>query len=49
MIVPNHAGPDLYRFDGPVKGGKGGFYVRQIVGTANYLCRRDGTDLLHGC
>jgi fatty acid desaturase len=48
MIVPNHAGDDLYRFDGPVKGGKGEFYVRQIVGTANYRCGGDGTDLLHG-
>ena len=38
MIVPNHAGDDLYRFDGPVKGGKGEFYVRQIVGSANYRC-----------
>ena len=28
MIVPNHAGEDLYRFDAPVKGGKGEFYVR---------------------
>ncbi len=48
MIIPNHAGADLYRFDGPVKGGKGEFYVRQIIGTANYRCGGDGTDLLHG-
>ena len=48
MIVPNHAGADLYRFDGPVNGGKGEFYVRQIVGTANYRCGGDGNDLLHG-
>jgi fatty acid desaturase len=48
MIVPNHAGDDLYRFDGPVKGGKGEFYVRQIVGTANYRSGGNATDLLHG-
>ncbi|HEX4589677.1 MAG TPA: fatty acid desaturase, partial [Gemmataceae bacterium] len=48
MIVPNHAGDDLFRFDGPVKGGKGEFYVRQIVGTANYRCGSDRNDLLHG-
>jgi fatty acid desaturase len=48
MIVPNHAGDDLFRFDAPVKGGKGEFYVRQIVGTANYRCGGDGNDLLHG-
>jgi fatty acid desaturase len=48
MIIPNHAGPDLYRFDGPVRSGKGEFYVRQIVGTANYRCGGDTVDLLHG-
>jgi fatty acid desaturase len=48
MIVPNHAGDDLFRFDGPMSGGKGEFYVRQIVGTANYRCGGDRTDLLHG-
>jgi fatty acid desaturase len=48
MIVPNHAGDDLYRFDGPVKGGKGEFYVRQIVGSANYRCGGEVNDLLHG-
>jgi fatty acid desaturase len=47
MIVPNHAGADLYRFDGPAWG-KGEFYARQIAGTANYRCGGDGTDLLHG-
>jgi fatty acid desaturase len=48
MIVPNHAGEDLWRFGGPVRGGRGEFYVRQIVGSANYRCGGDGNDLLHG-
>jgi fatty acid desaturase len=48
MVLPNHAGSDLWRFDGPVKGGKGEFYVRQIVGSANYRCGGELTDLLHG-
>lgn len=48
MIVPNHAGADLYRFDEPITGGKGEFFVRQIVGTANYRCGGNRTDLMHG-
>lgn len=48
MIIPNHSGDDLYRFDGPVHGGKGEFYLRQIVGSANYRCGGDVNDLLHG-
>ena len=48
MIVPNHAGDDLYRFDAPVQNGKGEFYLRQIVGSVNYRCGGDGNDLLHG-
>ena len=48
MIVPNHAGDDLCRFDSPVKSGKGEFYLRQIVGSANYRCGGDANDLLHG-
>jgi fatty acid desaturase len=48
MIVPNHAGEDLCRFDGRLKNGKGEFYLRQILGSANYRCGGDGNDLLHG-
>jgi fatty acid desaturase len=48
MIVPNHAGEDLYRFDGPVKNGKGEFYLRQILGSANYRCGGNANDMLHG-
>ncbi len=48
MIVPNHAGDDLYRFDAPVQNGKGEFYLRQIVGSVNYRCCGDINDILHG-
>ncbi len=48
MIIPNHAGDDLYRFDGPVRHGRAEFYLRQIVGSANYRCGGDANDLLHG-
>lgn len=47
-IVPNHAGEDLCRFDGPVRNGKGEFYLRQILGSANYRCGGNLNDLLHG-
>ena len=48
MIVPNHAGEDLYRFEAPVRNGKGEFYLRQIIGSANYRCGGDANDVLHG-
>ncbi|AWV90389.1 fatty acid desaturase family protein [Bradymonas sediminis] len=37
VIGPNHTGEDLYRFDAPVKS-RNEFYLRQIVGSANYKC-----------
>lgn len=46
-IVPNHAGRDLYRFEGRTKG-RGEFYLRQIIGSANYRCGSDTVDLMHG-
>ncbi len=47
VIVPNHGGEDLYRFDGPVRG-RGEFYLRQIAGSVNYATGDDVTDFLHG-
>jgi fatty acid desaturase len=35
IIGPNHTADDLYRFDTPARS-KGEFYLRQIVGSANY-------------
>jgi fatty acid desaturase len=34
IIAPNHAGDDVYRFDGPARD-KAEYYVRQIVGSVN--------------
>jgi fatty acid desaturase len=48
MIVPNHAGDDLYRFDEPITNGRDEFYLRQILGSANYRCGGDSNDMLHG-
>jgi fatty acid desaturase len=47
-IVTNHAGEDLYTFDGAVKPNTGSFYIRQIVGSTNYPYGTDGIDFWHG-
>ena len=47
-IVTNHAGEDLYTFDTCVKPRTGSFYVRQIVGSANYATGSDPVDFSHG-
>ena len=47
VIVPNHAGEDLYRFDTAIEG-RGDFYLRQIVGSTNYRTGGDLNDYLHG-
>ena len=46
-IVPNHAGGDLYRFEGRTKG-RHEFYLRQIIGSTNYRTGGDFVDLMHG-
>ncbi len=46
-IVPNHAGADLYRFAGPSRG-RADFYLRQVLGTANFRCGGDVHDVMHG-
>jgi fatty acid desaturase len=46
-IVPNHAGADLYRFEGRTRS-RGEFYLRQIVGSTNYRCGGDFNDVMHG-
>lgn len=47
VIVPNHAGEDVWRFDAPATE-RGEFFVRQIVGSVNYHTGSDGIDFLHG-
>lgn len=47
-IVTNHCGDDIYTFDDQVKPKSGSFYVRQIVGSANYKTGDDATDFAHG-
>lgn len=47
-IVTNHCGEDMYTFDDAVKPKTSSFYVRQIVGSANYACGNDLIDFSHG-
>ena len=47
VIVPNHAGRDLWRFEHSTTG-RGDFYQRQILGSANYRTGGDLNDLMHG-
>tara|TARA_B110000037_G_scaffold21289_2_gene23378 strand:- start:10856 stop:12025 length:1170 start_codon:yes stop_codon:yes gene_type:complete len=48
IIVPNHSGDDLYRFDTHVKPKSGEFYLRQIISSTNYSAGNDIIDFLHG-
>jgi len=45
ILGPSHVGDDLYRCDGKLSG-KGEFYLRAIVGTANYTSRGEFHDWL---
>jgi fatty acid desaturase len=47
VIVPNHTGDDLYRFDAPPQA-KGEYAARQVLGSANFACGNDRIDMLHG-
>ena len=47
IIVPNHAGDDVWRFDGRVRD-KADFYLRQITGSVNYPGGSDAKDFLMG-
>ena len=47
IIVPNHTGDDLYRFDSPIKN-RSDFYIRQIIGSVNYKTGTDLNDFFHG-
>lgn len=47
IIVPNHAGNDLYRFDKPVSD-QAEFYVRQVTGSVNYNCGNNVVDFFQG-
>jgi fatty acid desaturase len=47
IITPNHAGADLYRFEGRARD-RAEFYLRQIMGSTNYPAGGDLRDFLYG-
>lgn len=47
IIVPNHSGDDVYRFEGPISD-RAEFYVRQTVGSVNFTGGSDSADFLQG-
>ena len=47
IIAPNHAGDDLHRFDGGLRG-RAEFHLQQVHGSVNYTSRNDVTDFLQG-
>ena len=48
VIVPNHAGDDMYRFDSGCEVYSSEFYRRQIVSSVNFSYGNDVVDYLHG-
>lgn len=49
VIVPNHSGSDLYRFDNVNKNThrNAEYYLRQVLGSTNYPNGNEGIDFLH--
>jgi fatty acid desaturase len=47
VIVPNHSAEDVYRFEEPYKT-QGEFYLRQILGSANYNTGGNLRNFMHG-
>lgn len=47
VITPNHAGDDMVRFDTP-PADVGEYYLRQVLGSANFTTGGDLNDFLHG-
>ncbi len=47
VIIPNHSGEDIYRFEEP-SNSRGEFYLRQIIGTVNYKTGANHIDFFHG-
>jgi len=48
MIVPNHAGKDMYKFSTPTPPNSGEFYLRQVLSSANFNLGNDYIDFASG-
>jgi fatty acid desaturase len=46
VVGPNHTGDDIYRFEGS-PASRGEYYVRQVIGSANYRTGGDVRDYAH--
>jgi fatty acid desaturase len=48
IIVPNHCGDDLYRFNSSVEANSAEFYLRGLLGSCNFKTGGNLNNLLHG-
>lgn len=48
IVVPNHTGGDIYRFETPVNGKSDDFYLRAVIGSTNFNTGGNVNDALHG-
>lgn len=48
IVVTNHAGSDMYRFQEGCRPFSGSFYLRQVLASVNFATGDDVTDFMHG-
>ncbi|KAK3235290.1 hypothetical protein CYMTET_54495 [Cymbomonas tetramitiformis] len=48
VIVPNHTGHDVYRFDSEVEAKSDEFFLRAVIGSVNYATGSDMNDYIYG-
>ena len=48
MIATNHVGDDIYRFESETKPRTDDFYMRAVIGSANFRTGGDVNDFMHG-
>jgi fatty acid desaturase len=48
IIATNHVGDDIYRFESETKPRSDDFYLRAVIGSANFKTGGDVNDFMHG-
>jgi fatty acid desaturase len=48
VIATNHVGDDIYRFESETKPRTDDFYMRAVIGSANFRTGGDVNDFMHG-
>jgi len=48
IVVPNHAGDDLYKFSTHCKPKSAMFFLRQVISSVNFAAGTDSIDFFHG-